>query len=211
MRGSLFGSLPDIFNAVSPSEDSAVRTTSGGDGGTLILKEVNETPPSDTDPSEGTTTDPSSTEGPNSILPPPPPPIMTKPTEDPPARERPADGTWPERQALSFTRSLVFYGTGAITSEHEKACRYIMEARGLRAKYYGEQGVRISPLLLDSSKEEPVEVSYRFNEDGIADLYLGGCTGQDGGLVHIPSIDEFVKDYERLEVICKDGAMRSFW
>eukprot|EP00804_Cyclotella_cryptica_P003306 CCRYP_010522-RB/>CCRYP_010522-RB protein AED:0.41 eAED:0.41 QI:320/0.66/0.71/1/0.83/0.71/7/392/753 len=83
---------------------------------------------------------------------------------DPPARERPAvefrvsivqsrlafqDGKWPQRECLSFTRSLVFYGNGSITAEHEEAARYIEEARAMRKKYYGGHGVQ---SLLDTNK-----------------------------------------------------------
>eukprot|EP00980_Cylindrotheca_fusiformis_P030949 scaffold25667_cov103-Cylindrotheca_fusiformis.AAC.2 len=55
--------------------------------------------------------------------------------QDPPARERPAVGeSWPYRESLSFTRSLIFYGAGAVTHEHERACAEIQESRKLRQK-----------------------------------------------------------------------------
>lgn len=55
--------------------------------------------------------------------------------QDPPARERPAVGMdWPYRESLSFTRSLIFYGAGAVTHEHEKACAAIQESRKFRQK-----------------------------------------------------------------------------
>jgi hypothetical protein len=55
--------------------------------------------------------------------------------QDPPARERPAVGEdWPYRESLSFTRSLIFYGAGAVTHEHERACKAIQESRNLRQK-----------------------------------------------------------------------------
>mmetsp|Transcript_32368 Transcript_32368/g.56366 ORF Transcript_32368/g.56366 Transcript_32368/m.56366 type:complete len:683 (-) Transcript_32368:444-2492(-) len=63
---------------------------------------------------------------------------------DPPARERPADDNWPHRESLSFTRSLIFYGSGSITPEHETAAKYIEEARTLRKKYCGGRGVQCS-------------------------------------------------------------------
>mmetsp|Transcript_20991 Transcript_20991/g.44461 ORF Transcript_20991/g.44461 Transcript_20991/m.44461 type:complete len:387 (-) Transcript_20991:2453-3613(-) len=62
--------------------------------------------------------------------------------EDPPARERPADGKWPNREALSFTRSLIFYGSGSVTPEHEIAAKYIEEARAMRKKYQGSRGTK---------------------------------------------------------------------
>lgn len=55
--------------------------------------------------------------------------------QDPPARERPAEGqAWPYRDTLSFTRALIFYGAGAVTHEHERACKSIEECRKLRQK-----------------------------------------------------------------------------
>jgi len=60
---------------------------------------------------------------------------------DPPARERPKDENWPRRESLSFTRSLVFYGHGSVTPEHEAAARHVEEARSLRKKYHGGLGV----------------------------------------------------------------------
>lgn len=55
--------------------------------------------------------------------------------QDPPARERPAEGeAWPYRDTLSFTRALIFYGAGAVTHEHERACKAIEECRDLRQK-----------------------------------------------------------------------------
>ncbi|KAL7441718.1 hypothetical protein ACHAXH_004756 [Discostella pseudostelligera] len=69
---------------------------------------------------------------------------------DPPARERPADDNWPHRQSLSFTRSLIFYGCGSVTPEHETAAKYIEEARSMRKKYYGGHAVH-SSLLVESN------------------------------------------------------------
>ncbi|EJK76197.1 hypothetical protein THAOC_02057 [Thalassiosira oceanica] len=45
------------------------------------------------------------------------------------------------RESLSFTRSLVFYGHGSVTPEHEAAARHVEEARSLRKKYHGGLGV----------------------------------------------------------------------
>jgi len=129
----------------------------------------------------------------------------TKPSartyKDPPARERPTDDIWPERDALSFTRSLVFYGTGAVTQEHEMASKFIMEARAMRKKFWGGRGTRVeNELDLVES-----EMSFRMT-DGVAEIL-----NEDGkSLVQVPNIDEFIKDYKRIEHICKHGAMRSF-
>lgn len=38
--------------------------------------------------------------------------------------------------ALSFTRSLMFYGHGSITEENARACVNLQEARDMRKKYF---------------------------------------------------------------------------
>ena len=94
---------------------------------------------------------------------------------DPPARERPADGNWPQRESLSFTRSLVFYGNGSITAEHEEAARYVEKARAMRKKYYDGCGVT---SLLSSGKlrslstcsmEGSREKSVKFDDETVPD------------------------------------------
>eukprot|EP00551_Chaetoceros_affinis_P007281 CAMPEP_0203674202 /NCGR_PEP_ID=MMETSP0090-20130426/15255_1 /ASSEMBLY_ACC=CAM_ASM_001088 /TAXON_ID=426623 /ORGANISM="Chaetoceros affinis, Strain CCMP159" /LENGTH=840 /DNA_ID=CAMNT_0050540011 /DNA_START=163 /DNA_END=2682 /DNA_ORIENTATION=- len=154
---------------------------------------------------------------------------------DPPARERPKDDKWPERDSLSFTRSLVFYGTGSITEEHERACKYIMEVRSMRKKYFGSRGTRKNTVTSDEfdriCREETLE--FDFNDDGVIRLFrskerksaaCADCrrTGNEEqqqrheiehegvGLITVPNIDEFVNDYRQMEFICADGAMRSF-
>ena len=119
--------------------------------------------------------------------------------KDPPARERPKDDVWPERYELSFTRSLVFYGTGAITSEHEEACNSIMEARAMREKYQGGRG---TSLNLENESELSCKIV-----QGVFEIF-----GADKvkNLVQVPNIEHFVKDYKRMEKIANSGAMRSF-
>lgn len=128
------------------------------------------------------------------------------------------DGIWPERDALSFTRFPIFCGAGSITDEDEQACRYIMEARSMRQKYHGGRGTKTNAAELILGKDElGVEsgrrLDYRFGESGVVEVFLQGensaTTGEN--LVTVPSIDDFMKDYKRLEAICCDGAMRSFW
>jgi hypothetical protein len=198
MIGSLFGSLPDLNINTSMSE---AHDTPGD--GALVLEGVDDANNSNKD--EGASL-PSTAKVPETPIQGTAAPQTTK-MKEPPARERPPDGTWPEREALSFTRSLVFYGTGTITGEHERACRYIMEARALRAKFYGDQGILVSSKLKQPCAENGF--MYKFNDDGVVDLYCGD--GKGDSLVTVPSVDEFVKDYKRLEVICQDGAMRSYW
>jgi len=86
--------------------------------------------------------------------------------EDPPARERPADENWPHRESLSFTRSLIFYGCGSITPEHETAARYIEEARALRKKYYGGRGVISSLSVSATEKKTSSDACGKNDEEG---------------------------------------------
>lgn len=118
---------------------------------------------------------------------------------DPPARERPKDDIWPERDALSFTRSLVFYGTGAITTEHEEACHSIMEARAMREKYQGGRG---TVLNLTKESEQSCQIVH-----GVFEIF---GADKKKNLVQVPNIENFVKDYRRIVEITSTGAMRSF-
>jgi AMP deaminase len=125
---------------------------------------------------------------------------------DPPARERPVDNVWPERDALSFTRSLVFYGNGAITPENEVACNFIIEARDMRAKYQKGEGT----FIVDAFDECSEHLICKMGEDGIMGIYDESDLNFNRNLVTVPDIDEFVEDYRRLVDICADGAMRSY-
>lgn len=127
--------------------------------------------------------------------------LLSRRKQDPPARERPSDGQpWPYRDNLSFTRSLIFYGEGAVSEENERACRFIQEARSLRQKYFGGSCDKVSGDLLREKK-----LTFAVGKNGIFELYHEGksiCT--------VPTIDDFYVDHERLVEIVSDGAMRSF-
>ncbi|KAL7445514.1 hypothetical protein ACHAXM_011799 [Skeletonema potamos] len=127
--------------------------------------------------------------------------------EDPPARERPADGNWPQRESLSFTRSLVFYGNGSVTPEHETAAKYIEEARALRKKYYMGNGVKCQ-LRNESVKSHKFE--YVFSSNGVCEVYDASDFRRTNNLITVPSLESFVVDYQRLVEISSSGAMRSF-
>jgi len=128
---------------------------------------------------------------------------------DPPARERPLDGLWPARDTLSFTRFLMFYGEGTATEEHETACKYILEARNIRNKYHGSGSTSIDADLLDAvNGTDDGQLKSRMGPCGVMEIYSD--TVPDG-MVFVPSIEEFTKDYNRLVTICIDGMMRSFW
>lgn len=158
---------------------------------------------------------------------------------DPPARERPADGNWPQRESLSFTRSLVFYGNGSITAEHEEAARYIEKARAMRKKYYDGCGVTsllssgklrsLSTSSLECNREKIVkfddvtvpdenttvpadssQLEYVFGPDGVTEIYEKSDFRRTKNLVQVPSLSNFVEDYQRLVEMSSSGAMRSF-
>eukprot|EP00520_Triparma_pacifica_P006083 CAMPEP_0118651528 /NCGR_PEP_ID=MMETSP0785-20121206/10834_1 /TAXON_ID=91992 /ORGANISM="Bolidomonas pacifica, Strain CCMP 1866" /LENGTH=810 /DNA_ID=CAMNT_0006543987 /DNA_START=233 /DNA_END=2662 /DNA_ORIENTATION=+ len=107
--------------------------------------------------------------------------------------------------ALSFTRTLMFYGHGAITEENVAACVLLQEARTLRKKYFSQKGCNYSPNVGDAK-------SYRFGADGLLKLFSTPSPSPNDGdsLCYIPSIFEFMNDYTRLKQICSDGATRSF-
>ncbi len=125
-------------------------------------------------------------------------------SEDPPARERPRDGEpWPARENLSFTRSLIFYGAGAVTEEHEEACRYIQEAQGLRQKYFGGMSTVVNNEEL--LKEQCL--FFVFGKDGVVELLH---SSDPKNLVEVPTVEDFYKDYRRITDIVNEGAMRSY-
>ena len=123
----------------------------------------------------------------------------------PPARERPdANEAWPYRETLSFTRSLVFYGAGSITPEHERACSHIQAARKLRQTYFQGKGtVMAHPELL----EDRPNLSYRMGKEGVAEIFHSGSTTN---LVQVPTVERFQSDYHDLVEMTSEGAMRSF-
>lgn len=125
----------------------------------------------------------------------------SKRKQDPPARERPSDGQpWPYRDNLSFTRSLIFYGEGAVTEENERACRFIEEARALRQKYFGGSCDQVLDGDLLAS-----DATFAFGSDGVVELFH-----EDRSICRVPNIDDFYADYKRLVEIVQDGAMRSY-
>jgi AMP deaminase len=127
--------------------------------------------------------------------------------QDPPARERPAEGQpWPYRDTLSFTRSLTFYGAGAVTHEHEHACKNIQEARALREKYVGGGETFLEEQLLKDKN-----LTFKFGTEGVVEIYHAELDpDQKQNLCVVPNIEDFHKDYSRLVEMVNEGAMRSF-
>jgi AMP deaminase len=127
--------------------------------------------------------------------------------QDPPARERPLPGQpWPYRDTLSFTRTLIFYGAGSITHEHERACKQIQEARKFRQKYLGSSGTKFAS---DDVLKEP-DIQFGFGEEGVIELYSAADVDKTNNLCQVPNGEDFNKDYRRLVDIANDGSMRSF-
>jgi AMP deaminase len=128
-------------------------------------------------------------------------------TEEPPARERPQPGqAWPHRENLSFTRSLIFYGAGAVTHEHEQACKNVVECRQLRKKYFGSEGSKIANV--EALKEDNLQ--FRLGEDGVMELYQRSDVDCKNNLSTVPNVEEFSKDYHRMVEMVNEGFMRSY-
>jgi AMP deaminase len=128
-------------------------------------------------------------------------------TPQPPARARPdADEFWPYRETLSFTRSLVFYGAGSITKEHERACAHIQKARTMRQTYFGGKGTVLHNDN-DQLKDLP-NLSFRMGKEGVAEIYH--TTNLDTNLIQVLNIEQFSADYNHLVELTSEGAMRSF-
>ena len=68
--------------------------------------------------------------------------------------------------ALSFTRTLMFYGHGACTEENVSACVLLQEARTMRKKYFHQKGCNYGPNIADAA-------SYRFGADGVIKVRVG--------------------------------------
>lgn len=134
------------------------------------------------------------------------------PQPQPPARERPRSGEeWPYRETLSFTRSLLFYGSGFITNESKIACTHIQEARNLRHKYYSGKSI-IMPIdaneKLSDITNNYQNITFHIGKEGVAELYH--ISNPTINLIKVPDINEFRKDYNRLVELSSEGSMRSF-
>jgi hypothetical protein len=126
--------------------------------------------------------------------------------QEPPARERPTEGQpWPYRDSLSFTRSLIFYGTGSVTAEHVQACKSIQACRAVRQKYCGQQGTLVQEELLVESSNT---LSLRMGNNGVMELLHK--SSPDVNICVVPSIDDYNHDYGKLVEMISEGAMRSF-
>ena len=101
----------------------------------------------------------------------------------------------------------MFYGNGSITPEHETAAKYIEEARALRKKYFEGEGVKCQ---LSAENEKSNKFEYVFSPTGVCEIYNASDFRRTNNLITVPSLESFVKDYQRLVEISSSGAMRSF-
>jgi hypothetical protein len=106
---------------------------------------------------------------------------------------------------LTFTRTLMFYGYGSVTEENVQACTLLQEGRTFRKKYIGGAGVNASLLEGGAAVGR-----WGFGQSGIVELYATDDPSDNHNMVTIPTVFEFMKDYNRLVRISQDGATRSF-
>jgi len=144
------------------------------------------------------------------------PPTSPRRNQDAPARERPPPGqAWPYRENLSFTRSLIFYGAGAVTVEHIKACKNIAECRGLRKKYFGGENSVVQEDILkasldDDNDDDNNSLVFEMGDEGVMEIYHKEDTDKTNNLSVVPNVEEFEKDYRRITEMVNEGFMRSF-
>ena len=106
------------------------------------------------------------------------------------------------------------------------AARNIQEARLLRKKYFGGEGV-VSTLLSSSSQSidesgitatpkvtaTPTtmdSLEYVFGTDGVVEIYDASDFKRTHSLITVPPLSTFITDYQRLISMISSGAMRSF-
>lgn len=135
--------------------------------------------------------------------------------QDEPARERPPAGVaWPKRDALSFTRSLIFYGAGAVTQENVKACKNIQQCRSLRQKYFGGGATKLNKKILkahcggDSAID--CKLVFQLGGNGVMELYHRDDVDKKNNLCIVPDVDEYNSDYQRMVEMVSEGFMRSY-
>lgn len=120
---------------------------------------------------------------------------------------------WQEN--LSFTRSLIFYGAGAVTTEHVKACKSIEACRALRKKYFGGGGCVVQEKILkdsfdDDDKKNNNNLVFEMGEDGVMEIYHAEDTEKTNNLSTVPTVEEFDTDYQRTTEMVNEGFMRSY-
>lgn len=144
------------------------------------------------------------------------PPMPLSRNQDAPARERPPPGqAWPYRENLSFTRSLIFYGAGAVTAEHVKACKNIEICRAIRKKYFGGGNSVVQEAMLknafdNDSLKNATDIVCEFGEEGVMEIYHAEDTEKINNLSTVPTVEEFERDYKKITEMVNEGFMRSY-
>lgn len=144
------------------------------------------------------------------------PPLSPSRRQEAPARERPAPGVaWPYRENLSFTRSLIFYGAGAVTAEHIKACQNIVACRALRKKYFGGESSVVQDQILkesfgDDNGKDSNDMLFQMGKDGVMEVYHIEDTDKTNNLSKVPTVEEFEKDYQKTTDMVTEGYMRTY-
>ena len=144
------------------------------------------------------------------------PPATPSRRQEAPARERPPPGeAWPYRENLSFTRSLIFYGAGAVTPEHVKACKNIEACRALRKKYFGGGSSVVDETSIknsfgDDETRDNNNLLFELGKDGVMEVYHVDDTVKVNNLSKVPTVDEFEKDYRQTTEMVSEGYMRTF-
>jgi len=140
------------------------------------------------------------------------PPLSPTRNQEAPARERPPPGqAWPYRENLSFTRSLIFYGAGAVTTEHIKACKNIEACRALRKKYFGGGSSVVQEKILKESFDDTNKgLVFEMGEDGVMEIYQAEDTQKLNNLSTVPTVEEFDKNYQSITEMVGEGFMRSY-
>ncbi|GMI26708.1 hypothetical protein TeGR_g10379, partial [Tetraparma gracilis] len=137
--------------------------------------------------------------------------------------EKPLPSAGGEPAELSFTRSLMFHGHGTVTDENVAACAMLQEARAFRKHYCGGKGIE-GGALGEAGAEGRMPDRYEM-KGGVLSLFSSSSVPPPtasssssssspapppASLVSVPTIFEFMSDYNRLVAICNDGATRSF-
>lgn len=143
-------------------------------------------------------------------------PLSPTRNQEAPARERPPPGqAWPYRENLSFSRSLIFYGAGAVTVEHIKACKNIEACRALRQKYFGGGGCVVQQKILEESFDKSKtngrnNLQFELGENGVMEIYHVEDTEKTNKLSTVPTVEEFDADYQNITKMVSEGFMRSY-
>ena len=101
------------------------------------------------------------------------------------------------------------------------AARNIQEARLLRKKYFGGEGVSssssqltfdssVTPTAAATTTMDSSSLEYVFGTDGVVEIYSASDFKRTHSLISVPPLSTFITDYHQLISMISSGAMRSF-